>query len=76
MSQSSINWVEAYKSSSQSHAFILSGMLQENGILNEVLNKQDSMYNIALPGELIIMVPETQLADAIKLIESSDGFNS
>ena len=76
MSQSSIKWVEAYKTNSQSHAVIIAGMLEENGIANQILNKQDSMYNIALPGDSIIMVPETHLEKAVALIGASDNINS
>jgi len=45
-----MNWVLLYKTAIYTEAAILKGKLEDNNIPVQILNKQDSMYVLALPG--------------------------
>jgi len=50
------NWQKIYSTGRYTEAEIVRGKLEENDIPVQVLNKQDTMYNIAL-GEIELYVP-------------------
>jgi len=50
------NWFKVYTTSLYTEAAIVAGKLEENNIPVQVLNRQDSMYNIAI-GDHEIYVP-------------------
>lgn len=52
-----MNWVLLHKTAISTEAAILKGKLEENNIPVQILNKQDSMYLLALPGMHEIYVP-------------------
>jgi hypothetical protein len=52
-----MNWVLLYKTSLYTDAAIIKGKLEENNIPVQVLNKQDSMYVLTLPGQHEVYVP-------------------
>jgi hypothetical protein len=67
-----MQWYKVYSTQLYTEAAIIQGTLEQNAIPVQVLNKQDSMYNIAL-GEIEIYVPthlkdvaETLLGNALK----------
>ena len=52
-----IKWVLLYKTSLYTEAAIVKGKLEENCIPAQVLQKQDSMYVLTLPGMHEVYVP-------------------
>lgn len=54
--ENNTNWQKIYTTRLYTEAAIVKGTLQENQIPVHLLNKQDSMYNVAL-GEIEIYVP-------------------
>lgn len=52
-----MNWTLLFKTSLYTEAAIVKGKLEENNIPVQVLNKQDSMYVLALPGQHEVYVP-------------------
>jgi hypothetical protein len=52
-----MDWTLIYKTSLYTDAAIIKGKLEENNIPVQVLNKQDSMYVLALPGQHEVYVP-------------------
>ena len=52
-----MNWVLLHKTAMYTEAAILKGKLEENNIPAQILNKQDSMYVLTLPGMHEIYVP-------------------
>jgi hypothetical protein len=52
-----MNWILLYKTSRYTDAAIIKGKLEENNIPVQVLNKQDSMYVLTLPGQHEVYVP-------------------
>jgi hypothetical protein len=58
------NWQKIFTTSFYTEAEIVRGKLEENEIPVQLLNKQDSMYNVAL-GEFEIYVPK-QLSELAK----------
>lgn len=52
-----MDWVLIYKTSLYTDAAIIKGKLEENNIPAQVLNKQDSMYVLTLPGLHEVYVP-------------------
>lgn len=51
-----MNWTKIYTTKMYTEAAIIQGRLEENEIPVQVLNKQDSMYNIAI-GSYEVYVP-------------------
>lgn len=51
-----MSWQKVFSTRYYTEAAIVSGKLEENEIPVQVLNKQDSMYNVAL-GEIEVYVP-------------------
>lgn len=51
-----MSWQKVFSTQFYTEAAIVSGKLEENEIPVQVLNKQDSMYNIAM-GEIEVYVP-------------------
>lgn len=52
-----MNWTLLFKTSLYTEAAIVKGKLEENNIPVQVLNKQDSMYVLTLPGMHEVYVP-------------------
>jgi len=52
-----MDWILIYKTSLYTDAAIIKGKLEENNIPVQVLNKQDSMYVLTLPGQHEVYVP-------------------
>lgn len=52
-----MSWVLLHKTAIYTEAAILKGKLEDNNIPVQILNKQDSMYMLALPGLHEIYVP-------------------
>ncbi|WP_416440207.1 hypothetical protein [Phnomibacter sp. MR] len=52
-----MNWVLLHKTAIYTEAAIIKGKLEENDIPAQILNKQDSMYVLTLPGMHEIYVP-------------------
>lgn len=52
-----MNWTLLFKTSLYTEAAIIKGKLEENNIPVQVLNKQDSMYVLTLPGQHEVYVP-------------------
>ncbi|HSK13406.1 MAG TPA: DUF2007 domain-containing protein [Phnomibacter sp.] len=63
------NWQKIFSTRYYTEAEIIRGKLEENDIPVQVLNKQDSMYNMALGGELEVYVP-VQLVELAKSLLS------
>jgi len=62
------DWYLLFKTSNRAEASIIQGMLEENDIVVQILNKLDSSYlNF---GELEIFVPNVQKERAIALLSS------
>ena len=53
-----MNWTLLYKTALYTEAAIVKGKLEENNIPAQILNKQDSMYVLTLPGMHEVYVPE------------------
>ena len=64
------NWQKIYSTRFYTEAEIVRGKLEENEIPVQLLNKQDSMYNIAI-GEIEIYVPRPLMGLAKALLEDS-----
>ena len=58
------NWQKIYTTKLYTEAEIVRGKLEENEIPVQLLNKQDTMYNVAL-GEIEVYVPR-QLSELAK----------
>lgn len=52
-----MNWTLLYKTALYTEAAIVKGKLEENNIPAQILNKQDSMYVLTLPGMHEVYVP-------------------
>lgn len=52
-----MNWILLHKSALYTEAAIIKGKLEEHQIPVQILNKQDSMYVLALPGMHEVYVP-------------------
>jgi hypothetical protein len=52
-----MEWTLVFKTALYTEAAIVKGKLEEHQIPTQVLNKQDSMYMLALPGMHEIYVP-------------------
>jgi hypothetical protein len=53
-----MNWTLLFKTALYTEAAIVKGKLEENNIPAQILNKQDSMYVLTLPGLHEVYVPE------------------
>jgi hypothetical protein len=62
--QAKFNWQKVYTTRFYTEAEIIRGKLEQNEIPVQVLNKQDTMYNVAL-GEIEVYVP-THLMELAK----------
>lgn len=67
-----MNWELLYVTKLYTEAAILQGRLEENEIPVQVLNKQDSMYNIAL-GSYELYVPKQLKKLAENLLQETLG---
>jgi hypothetical protein len=68
MSKMSEQWVRVYETQNLTEASILKGLLEENGLPVQLLNKQDSAY---LLGTAEIYVPLKMLPAAELIIEGN-----
>ena len=64
------NWKSILKTRVLSDAQLLAGLLNDNDIPAQVLNKQDSSYLVF--GEIEVFVPETMYEDAMKIISTAN----
>ena len=62
-------WFKVYSTKLYTEAAIVAGKLEENNIPVQVLNKQDSMYNVAI-GDHEIYVPVHLKELAINLLRN------
>lgn len=62
-----MNWILLYKTALYTEAAIVKGKLEENNVPAQILNKQDSMYVLTLPGQHEVYVPAhlEELAESI-----------
>ena len=62
-----MNWTLLFKTALYTEAAIVKGKLEENNIPAQILNKQDSMYVMTLPGLHEVYVPAhmKELADSV-----------
>jgi type III secretory pathway lipoprotein EscJ len=63
-------WSKVYVDTVPYKVDIICGVLDENGIQNVKMNKQDSSYQIF--GEIEVYVPESEFAKAIELIVKAE----
>lgn len=64
------NWESILKTRVLSDAQLLAGLLNDNDIPAQVLNKQDSSYLVF--GEIEVFVPETMYEEAMKIISTAN----
>jgi Putative prokaryotic signal transducing protein len=64
------NWQKVFTTRYYTEAEIVRGKLEENEIPVHLLNKQDTMYNVAL-GEIEIYVPAVLKEMALALLSQS-----
>jgi Putative prokaryotic signal transducing protein len=70
MMQSKPNWQKVFTTRFYTEAEIVRGKLEENEIPVQLLNKQDTMYNVAL-GEIEVYVPAVLKEMALALLSQS-----
>ncbi|HSC54096.1 MAG TPA: DUF2007 domain-containing protein [Phnomibacter sp.] len=63
-----MNWTLLFKTSLYTEAAIVKGKLEEHNIPVQVLNKQDSMYVLALPGMHEVYVPGQLKEFALRIL--------
>jgi Putative prokaryotic signal transducing protein len=68
--QTKPNWQKVFTTRFYTEAEIIRGKLEENEIPVQLLNKQDTMYNVAL-GEIEIYVPAVLKGMALGLLSQS-----
>jgi hypothetical protein len=68
--QTKPNWQKVFTTRYYTEAEIVRGKLEENEIPVQLLNKQDTMYNVAL-GEIEVYVPALLKEMAIALLSQS-----
>jgi hypothetical protein len=68
--QTKPNWQKVFTTRYYTEAEIVRGKLEENEIPVQLLNKQDTMYNVAL-GEIEIYVPAVLKEMALALLSQS-----
>jgi Putative prokaryotic signal transducing protein len=64
------NWQKVFTTRFYTEAEIVRGKLEENEIPVQLLNKQDTMYNVAL-GEIEVYVPAVLKEMALALLSQS-----
>jgi len=62
------DWIKVFATDRPFEAAIIKGLLLENGINAVLLNRQDSSYIQALPGQAEVYVHISQQAQALELI--------
>jgi hypothetical protein len=62
------DWIKIFDTTSPFEAELIKGMLLENGVNAVLLNRQDSSYLQALPGQAEVYVHVSQEAQALELI--------
>ncbi|MFY8005228.1 MAG: putative signal transducing protein [Chitinophagaceae bacterium] len=65
------NWKTILKTRVLSEAQLLAGLLNENDIPAQILNKQDSSYLVF--GEIEVLVPDANLEAATQIISTTKG---
>ncbi len=68
--QTKPNWQKVFTTRYYTEAEIVRGKLEENEIPVQLLNKQDTMYNVAL-GEIEVYVPAVLKEMALALLSQS-----
>ncbi len=62
------DWIKVFATNMPFEAELIKGMLLENGVNAVLLNRQDSSYTTALPGQAEVYVHVSQEAQARELI--------
>ena len=62
------DWIKVFATDRPFEAEIVKGLLLENGVNAVLLNRQDSSYIQALPGQAEVYVHVSQQAQALELI--------
>jgi hypothetical protein len=62
------DWIKVFATNMPFEAELIKGMLLENGVNAVLLNRQDSSYITALPGQAEVYVHASQEAQARELI--------
>ena len=64
------NWIKIYSTRNPLQAEVLKGMLEANGVMAVIINKQSSSFNLALNGNIEVMVNADDEDTAKSLMEA------
>ena len=67
------NWIKIYSTRNPLQAEVLKGMLEANGVMAVIINKQSSSFNLALNGNIEVMV-NAEDEDAAKSLMEAESF--
>jgi hypothetical protein len=65
------DWIKIFSTDRPFEAEMVKGMLLENGVNAVLLNRQDSSYIQALPGQAEIYVHTSQVTQALELMNET-----
>jgi len=65
------DWIKIFSTDRPFEAEMVKGMLLENGVNAVLLNRQDSSYIQALPGQAEIYVHSSQITQALELMNET-----
>ena len=65
------DWIKIFSTDRPFEAEMVKGMLLENGVNAVLLNRQDSSYTQALPGQAEIYVHSSQVTQALELMNET-----
>jgi type III secretory pathway lipoprotein EscJ len=65
------DWIKIFSTDRPFEAEMVKGMLLENGVNAVLLNRQDSSYIQALPGQAEIYVHTSQVTQALELLNET-----
>ncbi|HEY8918946.1 MAG TPA: DUF2007 domain-containing protein [Chitinophaga sp.] len=65
------DWIKIFSTDRPFEAEMVKGMLLENGVNAVLLNRQDSSYIQALPGQAEIYVHSSQVTQALELMNET-----
>ena len=65
------DWIKIFSTDRPFEAEMVKGMLLENGVNAVLLNRQDSSYVQALPGQAEIYVHTSQVTQALELMNET-----
>ena len=64
------NWIKIHSTRNPLQAEVLKGMLEANGVMAVIINKQSSSFNLALNGNIEVMVNADDEVAAKSLMEA------